>query len=215
MKKISFIKIMTVFLLAGFAMCVIGGDLNPGNTPSPTMRTLDELYKNIQPGLPSDWMSFPKYTQVEQGGAINMTVVSETQGAINGSCTKPGKENTITIVGLGQEITHPDPGSGGASSGPLSGLIYVTKYIDKSSPKLYQTMCEGQHLDVVELKFYRTSVGGGEEHYYTIRVEDTAIASIRTAFPNLEEVGFVAGLVRWTWELDGVILHQHNFAAPH
>ena len=38
---------------------VTGGDLNPGNAPSPTMRTLDELYKNIQPGLPSDWKPYP------------------------------------------------------------------------------------------------------------------------------------------------------------
>ena len=50
MKKISFIKAMAAFVLMGIAICVIGGDLNPGNTPSPTMRTLDELYKNIQPG---------------------------------------------------------------------------------------------------------------------------------------------------------------------
>jgi type VI secretion system secreted protein Hcp len=215
MSKISFIKAMTAFMLVGIAICVIGGDLNPGNTPSPTMRTLDELYKNIQPGLPSDWKPFPTHTQCETGGAINMTVTSQQQGNIPGSCTTQGKEDTIIVVGLGHEVTVTDPwGGGGATPAAETGLYYVTKYIDKSSPKLYRALCEGDRLTTVELKFYRTDPTGQEEHYYTLRLQDSMIASIRTAFPNIEEIAFSTRRIYWIWT-DGPIQYDYNFAAPH
>lgn len=215
MKKISFIKTMTVFLLAGFAMCVIGGDLNPGNTPSPTMRTLDELYKNIQPGLPSDWQPFPSHTQCETGGAINMTVDGQNQGNIQGSCTTEGKEDTIIIVGLGHEASVPfDSGSGTITGTVNTGPYYVLKYVDESSPKLYRALGTGERLLQVQLKFYRINPVDEEEQYYTILMEDVHIVSIRTAFPNLEEIAFLPRRVRWTWE-DGGIIYEHEFYAPH
>jgi type VI secretion system secreted protein Hcp len=211
MKKISFIKAMAVFMLVGFAMCVIGGDLNPGNTPSPTMRTLDELYKNIQPGLPSDWKPLPTNTQCETGGAINMSIEGEQQGNIEGSCTTQGRADTIIVVGLGHQTSAQiDPASGLITGRILAGQFYVTKYVDKASPKLYQALCTGEHLPEVQLKFYRTGSTGQQEQYYTIRMEDAMITSIRTAFPNIEEIAFLPKTMRWTWEIDG-IEYQYNF----
>ena len=48
MKKISFMQAMSAFVLMAIAVCVIGGNLNPDNLPAPSMRTLDELYKNFE-----------------------------------------------------------------------------------------------------------------------------------------------------------------------
>ena len=215
MKKISFIKAMTAFVLMGIAICVIGGDLNPGNTPSPTMRTLDELYKNIQPGLPSGWKPYPTHTQCETGGAINITITGENQGNIHGSCTSQNKRDTIIVIGMGHEALVPtDPETGQVTGTVSSGQLYVTKYVDKSSPKLYSALCEGEHLSQVELRFYRTDNTGQEEHYYTVLLTDAIIISIRTAFPNLEEVAFLPREITWTWEIDG-IEYQHVFSAPH
>ena len=215
MKKVTFIQAMTGFVLMAIAIGVIGGNLNPDNTPSPTMRTLDELYKNIQPGLPSDWKPFPIYVQCEQGGAINMRVEGQNQGNIQGSCTTQGKENTIIIVGLGHQVSVPvDMGSGQITGTPDTGQYYVLKYIDKSSPKLYQALCNGEHLAEVEIKFYRINSVDQEELYYTILMQDAMMVSIRTAFPNLEEIAFLPRRVKWTWE-DGGIEYDYDFYSPH
>jgi len=211
MKKISFIKAMSAFILVGIAICVIGGDLNPGNTPSPTMRTLDELYKNIQSGLPSDWKPFPMFIQCQEGGAINMSIEGQNQGQIYGSCTTEYREDTIIVAGLGHQVTAPLDSQSGLPTGHIdTGIYYVTKYIDQSSPKLYRAMCDGEHLTQVLLKFYRINAADEQEYYYRIRMQDALIVSIRTAFPNLEEIGFLPREMTWRWE-DGSIEFNFNF----
>ena len=79
-----------------------------------------------------------------------------------------------------------------------TGQLYVTKYGDKSSPKLYQSLCAGEHLENVWLKFYPTNNSDQEEQSYTIWMQDAVIMSIRTAFPNLEEIAFLPKEIRWT-----------------
>ena len=73
MKKMTFFQAMGGFVLMLIAVGVIVGDLNPGNTPSQMIRTLDEIYKNIQPGLPSDWMPYPDEAQVTSQAAVYLT----------------------------------------------------------------------------------------------------------------------------------------------
>lgn len=91
---------------------VTGGDLNPGNAPSPTMRTLDELYKNIQPGLPSDWKPYPDAAQATGQSTVYLTISD-----IEGSSQAQDHPNSIRIVGLGHQVEKPYDWGTGQTSG--------------------------------------------------------------------------------------------------
>jgi type VI secretion system secreted protein Hcp len=199
MKKIPFIQAMSMFVLMAIAIGVIGGNLNPDNLPAPSMRTLDELYKNIQPGLPSDWKPYPLESQTTGAGAIHLRI--EGVFPIEGSCQAPYKDDTIVVIGLGHEINIPyNAGSGLPSSGPAHEPFVISKYIDKASPRLYQAMTEGRSMRLT-FKFYRTdNAHSQEEWYYTVFLDNARVVNMRMAHPNIEQVSFVYETIRWTYE---------------
>ncbi len=204
MKKHSTIQLLVAFCVMMAIYC-IGGDLNPNNTPSPTMRTLDEVYKNIQPGLPSDWKPFAQEQQVTGKSSIHLSLVSDGTD-INGSCplTSLQRENTIVVTGLGHQFNASyDPVSGQSTGQPQHSPIIITKYVDKSSPLIYKALANNETGEAT-LRFYRTLANGQEELYYTIHLQNTKIVSIKTAFPNIEQVSLFYQTIRWTWEPDGI-----------
>ena len=205
--KYAFFALLTLLSAILISAYVTGGDLNPNNTPSPTMRTLDELYKNIQPGLPSDWRAYPKASQVENNGAIEMKISGTLQGEIQGSCIgpKPHQLDSIVVVGLGHELNLPyDSGSGQITGTLQHSPLIISKYIDKSSPKLYQACANNERLNTVKLYFYRVNSSGVDESYYMIELRNAKIVTIRTAFPNIEQISMIYETIRWTWEIDGI-----------
>jgi len=205
MKKISFVKAMAGFVLMAIAIGAIGGDLNPGNTPSPTMRTLDELYKNIQPGLPSDWVPFAKEQQVIGNSSIHLQLSTTENGSIGGSCEVQGKSETIVVIGLGHEIELPyDLRSGLPTAQRLHHPIIISKYIDRSSPLLYKALCRNETVDHAYLRYYRTLPNGQEQLYYTTHLEGGKIISIKSAFPNIEQVTILYSRITWTYETEEI-----------
>ncbi|WP_434083452.1 type VI secretion system tube protein TssD, partial [Escherichia coli] len=54
--------------------------------------------------------------------------------------------------GLGQRVHKP---------------VVITKVFDKASPLLLAALTSGERLTKVEIKWYRTSAAGTQEHYYT------------------------------------------------
>jgi type VI secretion system secreted protein Hcp len=180
---------------------VIGGDLNPGNTPSPTMRTLDEIYKNIQPGLPSDWLPYPKEQQVIDTGAVLMAITGQIQGAIRGSAT----ERMIQVVGLGHHIYVPTDSLSGYPSGVKRHTsLIVSKYTDSSTPQLYTALTTNENLTHVYLRFFRKNTSNQNIQYYTIHLTNARINDIKTAYPNVEQVSMVYQSIEWIWEDGGI-----------
>ncbi|MEN6309759.1 MAG: type VI secretion system tube protein TssD [Anaerohalosphaeraceae bacterium] len=211
-----FMAALVLVCLAGLLTCyVTGGDLNPNNTPSPTMRTLDELYKNIQPGLPSDWLPYPKEQQVAGVGAIHMAVRGQVQGDIQGSCTAGPKErtNTSVVVGLGHEILVPTDAASGLPTGRRQHKpLIVTKYVDKATPLLYTALVNNENLTRVELRFYRTNDKGLDELYYMIRLTNARISDNKTAGPNIEQISFAYQRIEWIW-INGEITAMDDWEA--
>jgi type VI secretion system secreted protein Hcp len=203
MKKLSFIQVVAAFVLMAIAIVVIGGNLNPDNTPAPTMRTLDELYKNIQPGLPSDWKPYPTEAQTTGTGSIHLWISGTFP--IEGSCQAERKENSIVVVGLGHEIAVPiDAGSGLPAGAPAHKPFVISKYVDKASPRLYQALAENRNLNLT-CKYYRTESRHGEEQwYYTMVLENARVSNIRMAYPNIEQVSFVYESIRWVYVPNGI-----------
>ncbi|WP_298438896.1 Hcp family type VI secretion system effector [Geobacter sp.] len=146
----------------------------------------------------------------------HLTLTGEKQGKIDGSCELQGRENTILVYSMNHDITMPkDPHSGLPTGKRVHGPLSIVKEFDKSSPKMFQALCTGEHLKDVTLKFYRITKQGTEEHYYTIKLEDAIVVSIKPNMPitlleenapyrHMEEVAFTYRKIKWTWEPNGI-----------
>jgi len=114
----------------------------------------------------------------------NLTMTGERQGKSDGSCDRKGRGGTILVYAMGHDVTIPrSPTDGLATGKRVHGPLTVTKEFDKSSPKLYQALCTGEHLKTVTLKWYRITKQGTEEHYFTHVLEDAIIVSIKPSMP--------------------------------
>jgi len=146
---------------------------------------------------------------------FHMTVEGNTQGAMDGSCDQQGREGTILCQAFDHEISIPrDPQTGLPVGKRLHKPMVITKMYDKSSPKLNQALTSGEQLQV-ELKWYRIDPTGVEEHYYTIRLEEAILVSMKAWTPNcldplkegfshMEDAAFTYSKIIWTWEPDGI-----------
>jgi len=201
MKK-RIIQFFIMFCVLSAIYC-LAGDLNPDNTPSPTMRSLDEIYKNIQPGLPSNWQPYAQQWQVTGESSIHLSLTSNGN-PVPGSCQAEGKEDTIVVVGLGNQVNVLyDPASGTLTGQREHGPIIITKYIDKSSPLLYKAMANNETVTAT-LRYYRILPNDQQEQYYTIQLSNAKIVGIQTAFPNIEQVSILYRNITWTWEPDTI-----------
>lgn len=146
----------------------------------------------------------------------HLTLEGEQQGKIEGSCEQKDREGTILVQAFNHEVKIPrDPQTGLASGKRVHNPLSIVKVFDKSSPKLYQALCTGEHMKSVEIKWYRIAKTGAEEHYFTIKLEDAIIVTIKPWMPNcldpdlgymghMEEVSFTYRKAIWTWVVDGI-----------
>lgn len=144
----------------------------------------------------------------------HLTLEGEKQGKIEGSCTQKGREGTILVQGLDHDVTIPtDIQTGLAAGKRVHGKFKIIKEFDKASPLLYQALVTGEHMKNVEVKFFRISKTGAEEHYFTIRLEDAVLQSVRPWMPNcmdkgmasfghMEDVSFTYRKIIWRHEVD-------------
>jgi type VI secretion system secreted protein Hcp len=145
-----------------------------------------------------------------------LTVTGNTQGAIDGSCTIKGHEDTMLIQAVEHMIEIPKSPQTGLPTGKrVHGALTLTKELDKASPKLFQALTSGEQLSNVKLSYYRISPAGKEELYYTTELKDAIITHIHTWVPNcldplqktmghMEDVAFTYTTIVDTWTPDGI-----------
>ena len=130
--------------------------------------------------------------------SITMEVKGSKQGVIPGSVPN----GTIALLSMRHQITANRDSASGMYTGKLSNTpVYVSKAIDKSTPRLFAALTTNENLPLVTIRWYR-----GTEQYFTITLKNAAIASIATKPGNptgeFEEVGFDSPNITWTWEPD-------------
>ncbi len=128
-----------------------------------------------------------------------MTIEGEKQGPITaGAFTEDSvgniwqEEHTeeLLVNGFSHVIHIPtDPQSGQPSGQRVHGPLTITKIYDKSSPLLYNALTSGEKLTKCEVKWYRTSAQGAQEHYFTHKLTDAIIVSIEARMPNCQDPG--------------------------
>ncbi len=133
------------------------------------------------------------------------------------SITSMEREDTIECLSFEDSVRTAREASTGLASGERTyGPIVITKRIDKSSPLLAKALCQNEEIEGI-FKFYRPNPAGDgtTEQFYTIEIQKGRVASVKRESPNVidpasanapatEEVGFVFGYIRWTYEPDGI-----------
>jgi type VI secretion system secreted protein Hcp len=146
----------------------------------------------------------------------HLTLEGEKQGKIEGSCEMQGRLGTILVYELQHSVHMPrDPHSGLPTSKRVHEPFTIVKMIDKSSPKLFQALCTGEHMKNVTLKYYRITKQGTEEHYFTTTLEDAIITKFHPGMPStlaagsepyghMEVVSFTYKKIKMTYEPNGI-----------
>jgi len=155
----------------------------------------------------------------------HLTLLGKKQGIIEGSCEMHGREGTITVYGMNHDISIPSSPTDGLSTGKrVHGPLTIIKDYDKSSPKIYQALCTGEHMEDLTIKWYRITKQGIEEHYFTHKLEDAIVVSVKPYMPeslvaenesyrHMEIVSFTYKKITWIWEPNGIEA-QDSWAVP-
>ncbi len=156
---------------------------------------------------------------------IHLTLKAEKQGDIKGGCTQKGREGSILVIAMEHDVVSPRDIASGLPTGKRQHKpVEITKEIDKSSPLLYSVLCTNENLKEVVFKFWKPSPSGQEKQYYTIKLTNANIASMKTFFPNMllpentklphmEKVTFTYQKIEWTFT-DGGITSEDDWEVP-
>jgi type VI secretion system secreted protein Hcp len=109
-----------------------------------------------------------------------MHVDGGTLGSFDGEATEKGHEKWITLSGYdGDAVAPVATGGGGIASGKVQFKdIVVTKPIDTSTPKLFEALVTGRHLPAVQIDFVRPDGAGGDEVFYSVKLEQVFVTDI-------------------------------------
>ena len=153
-------------------------------------------------------MPIPAYMKITGARQKDISEGASSAASI-GTLSRNSKENLIIVQQL---MTHVNVGTdvqtGQATSVRQHKPVVFTKFMDKSSPKLWRAVCDGEQLEI-ELTFSRTAEAGGLEEYYKMTWEKCVLVDGKAHFPlalrtenvgisHLEEWSFVYKKVLWS-----------------
>lgn len=145
-----------------------------------------------------------------------LRIKGQKQGDFRGGATQKGREGMLEVDATTHEIVSPHDVSTGLASGKRQHKpLAVVVELDRALPQLYAALVNNETLTSVELKFYRPSSSGAEQQFFTIKLTNASIASIRFVQPNVKvadqarlpetaEVSFAYQRIEWLWTDGGV-----------
>ncbi|RON42587.1 Hcp family type VI secretion system effector [Pseudomonas frederiksbergensis] len=157
-------------------------------------------------------MATPAYMSVIGEKSGNITENAYTPDSV-GNTYQEGHENEVMVQAFNHNVIIPrDPQSGQPTGQRVNNPVVITKVFDKASPLLMAALTSGERMTTVEIKWYRTSAQGTQEHYYTTTLEDAIIVNIKdymhncqdpahAHFTHLEDVHFTYRKITWTHEV--------------
>ncbi len=161
-------------------------------------------------------MPTPAFMSLEGKKQGNITKGAFTEASV-GNIYVEGHEDEFMVQSFDHGVGIPrDPQSGQPTGKRVHAPLIVTKVFDKSSPLIYAALVTGEALIKCKIKWYRTSVSGTQEHYFTIDLEDALITNVKARMPScqdpgqshfthLEDVSFSYRKIIWTHEVGGTM----------
>jgi len=151
-----------------------------------------------------------------------MAVKGNSQGDIKGDCQQGGdKKDKVLVYASDHVVEIPKDTHTGLPTGQrIHHPFSITKHKDPASPKLFKACCTGEQCEVT-LDYYRIKDDGTEEKYYTVKMENAIIVSMREYTPmtfladnkpyhDMEEVAMTYSKITWTYN-DGNIEYTDDW----
>lgn len=159
-----------------------------------------------------------------------MRLKGAKQGDIKGSVTQKGREDSIMVIAVSHEIVSPrDPSSGLPTGKRQHKPLIITKELDKSTPLLYNALCQNENIPELTLLFWtpqlKAATGVGQEvQHYSVKLTNANIASIAfkqlnnknpelARYAEFEEIAFTYQKIEWVWK-DGGIMATDDWESP-
>jgi type VI secretion system secreted protein Hcp len=127
---------------------------------------------------------------------------------LKGESTDNAHKDWIEILSFSHAISQPASATANSAGGATSGRckhedFVITKYVDLSSPKLYELCSSGKHISKVTLELMRAS-GGSPVKYMAIEMDQVVISKVSPEVTNgsefpTEQVHFNYGIIKWTY----------------
>ncbi|NIF29000.1 Hcp family type VI secretion system effector [Pantoea sp. Tr-811] len=131
-------------------------------------------------------MPTPAYIKIQGQTQGNITAGAFTSDSV-GNVFVEGHEDEILVQEIKHQIKTPtDPQSGQPAGQRVHKPFIFTSALNKATPLMYQALASGEMLPTVEVNWYRTSVEGKQEHFFTTKLEDATIVDINTVLPHAQ-----------------------------
>lgn len=156
----------------------------------------------------------PAYLYIEGSKQGNITAGTFTAESV-GNIYQEGREDLIQVQAFDHLVTIPrDPQSGQPTGQRIHKPMMITKVFDKSSPLILAALTTGELLPKCQIKWFRTTADGIQEHYFSTELEDAIIVDVRSYMPqcqdpaeahltHMEDVYFTYRKITWTHEVSG------------
>lgn len=132
-------------------------------------------------------MPTPAYISIHGKTQGHITKGAFTAESV-GNVYVEGHEDEILAQAIDHQITTPtDPQSGQPAGQRVHKPLIFTSALSKASPMLYQALATGEMLPTVEVKWFRTSGDGKQEHFFTTKLEDATVVEINTVLPHAQD----------------------------
>jgi type VI secretion system secreted protein Hcp len=150
-----------------------------------------------------------------------MWIKAEDGSEIPGSVTIAGREGSVEVVALDQNVYMPiDPATGKLIGTRKHDPFSFTKYIDKATVYLNNAICEGKTFKEVLIKSYQVNDAGAETEYFSCHLENVKVFKVAPVLDNvfnskkkvapMEQVALVYQKVTWTFADGGLQYSDDN-----
>ncbi|CAD5546882.1 type VI secretion system tube protein TssD [Escherichia coli] len=132
-------------------------------------------------------MPTPCYISITGQTQGNITAGAFTADSV-GNIYVQGHEDEMLVQEFLHNVTVPtDPQSGQPAGQRAHKPFIFTVALNKAVPLMYNALASGEMLPTTELHWWRTSVEGKQEHYFTTRLTDSTIVDMKLHMPHCQE----------------------------